>query len=135
MWKIFEISRSRAKLSVAKLSTPKQFYQTSKALISRIIVNNVELQVEIDTGATISLMHVTNFRKFFPKLKLKQTNVQLSGVSAPVKVLGVCEVQVSVLEGIVVKQYGVGSPNYLVSIAGLFKKVHANQLTHTPLAM
>ena len=99
MWKNLEISRSRAKLSVAKLNTPKQFYQTSKALISRIIVNNVELQVEIDTGATISLMHVTNFRKLFPKLKLKQTNVQLSRVSAPVKVLGACEVQVSSLEG------------------------------------
>jgi len=93
MWKNLEISKSRAKLSVAKLNTPKQFYQTSKALISRIVVNNVELQVEIDTGATISLMHVTNFRKFFPKLKLKQTNVQLSRVSAPVKVLGVCKVQ------------------------------------------
>jgi len=36
------------------------------------------------------------------------------------------------MEGIVVRRYGVGSPNYLVSIAGVFKKVHANQFSHAP---
>ena len=38
------------------------------------------------------------------------------------------------IEGIVVRQCGVGSPNYLVSIAGVFKKVHANQLSHAPFS-
>lgn len=38
------------------------------------------------------------------------------------------------MEGIVVRQCGVGSPLYLVSIAGVLKKVHANQLVHAPIS-
>ena len=42
--------------------------------------------------------------------------------------------QTPAMEGIVVRQCGVRSPNYLVSIAGVFKKVHANQLSHAPFS-
>jgi len=37
------------------------------------------------------------------------------------------------MEGIVVRQGGVDYPNFLVCIAGVFKKVLANQLSHAPL--
>jgi len=39
-----------------------------------------------------------------------------------------------VIEGIVIRQLGLGSPRYLVSVARTFKSVLSNQLSHAPLS-
>jgi len=62
------------------------FYHSvlSKALISKVKINKQEVEVEKDTGATLSLMHSETFSRFFPNQRLTKSSAQLSGISAPV---------------------------------------------------
>jgi len=44
-------------------------------------------------------MHIATFQKLFPNQTLKEFKAQISGISAPVKLKGVCEVSVSLAGG------------------------------------
>jgi len=62
------------------------FYHSvlSKSFISKVKINNQEVEVEIDTGATLSLMHSETFSRLFPNQRSTKSSAQLSGISAPV---------------------------------------------------
>ena len=68
----------------------------SKPLLCTVLVDSKEVEFEIDSGAALSLMHVETFSKLFPSKNLIAISAQPTGISAPVKLKGVTEVNVTI---------------------------------------
>jgi len=70
-----------------------------KALTSKVKINNQEVEVEIDTGATLSLMHSETFSRLFPNQRLTKSSAQLSGISAPINLKEISNIEVTIPGG------------------------------------
>lgn len=64
---------------------------TGEPIMLSLIVEGVPLQMELDTGAAVSVMSLGQFRSLFPTVPLKETKLTLrTYTSEPVKPCGVC---------------------------------------------
>lgn len=69
-------------------------------LLLEVRVNQIQIKMEIDTGACKTVMHVRDFKKKFPRLELEVCNSKLFSVSGqPLNIIGVCTVLVGEFEG------------------------------------
>jgi len=62
-------------------------------------INNQKVEVEVDTGATLSLKHSETFSRLFPNQRLTKSSAQLLGISAPVKLKGISNVEETIPGG------------------------------------
>jgi len=164
MWKKTVNNIPRSETRLPKSSYPSRFYQINslRPLETKVLIDGKEVLVQVDTGASVSLMPFSLFRNLFnyrntpssvtgktpnelllvfaprTELSMMHPNSQSSCKNANYSVfregdrVSITVGRNPVMEGIVVRQCGVGSPNYLVCIAGVFRKVHANQMKHAP---
>jgi len=72
MWKVND-NNSLVKVNASQPNYATRFYQSkfSQALISTVNITDVNVDVEIDTGGTLSLlMHISYFPKVLPESEI-----------------------------------------------------------------
>ena len=67
----------------------------SPPIVVQVFLDETRVAIEVDTGASVSLMSEKVFRELWPKRSLSSTEVRLCGFNKdPIPLLGCCEVKV-----------------------------------------
>jgi len=85
------------KTNTVKSTCPSKFYQSRalEPLLTNVFINGREVEVEIDTGASIPLMSFSQFQRLFPSVMLETPKIRVSNISAPIQLKGSCVVEVN----------------------------------------